>query len=162
MTSNRYSVRIGEARVAGADSILFTIGLGSCVAIVLYDDTRHIGGIAHAMLPSPETARRATPLARFASTAVPELIGMMREAGASREALRARLAGGASMFESVLPDNGRRLGMRNVEAAREALAAAGIPVAGEDVGGAHGRSVYLHVEDGRVVVSSVLRTDVLL
>jgi chemotaxis protein CheD len=98
----------------------------------------------------------------FASTAVPELIGMMREAGASREALRARLAGGASMFESVLPDNGRRLGMRNVEAAREALAAAGIPVAGEDVGGAHGRSVYLHVEDGRVVVSSVLRTDVLL
>lgn len=162
MTSNRFAVRIGEARVGRADSVLFTIGLGSCVAIVLYDDTRRIGGIAHAMLPSPDSARRGTPAARFASTAVPELVDLMREAGASPTALRARLAGGASMFESVLPDNGRRLGMRNVEAARTALAAAGIPVDGEDIGGEHGRSVYLHVDDGRVVVSSVLRTDVLL
>jgi chemotaxis protein CheD len=162
MSSLRIPVLIGDIKVAGSDTILFTIGLGSCVAIVLYDGERRVGGLAHAMLPDPSSARRPAPTGRFATTAVPELIGMMEAAGAVRARLRARLAGGASMFESLLSDSGRRLGLRNVEAARAALALAGVPVDGEDVGGGHGRSVFLHIEDGRVIVSSVLQADVVL
>jgi chemotaxis protein CheD len=162
VSRNRIPVLIGDVKVAGSDTVLFTIGLGSCVAIVLYDTERRVGGLAHAMLPDPSCARRPTPVGRFASTAVPELIALMQSAGATRSALRARLAGGASMFEALLTESGRRLGLRNVHAARTALAEAGIPVDGEDVGGGHGRSVYLHIEDGRVVVSSVLHADVVL
>lgn len=160
MSGVRIPVLIGEVKVAGADKILFAIGLGSCVAIVLYDGERRVGGLAHAMLPDPSSARSPAPTGRFATTAVPELISMMESAGAERGRLRARLAGGASMFDSLLSDSGRRLGLRNVEAARAALAFAGIPVEAEDVGGGHGRSVVLHVHDGRVVVSSVLQADV--
>lgn len=162
MTEARVPVTIGEARVAGAGTVLFTVGLGSCVAIALYDAAARIGGLAHAMLPDPSTGRRSTPPGRFATTAVPALLELMVDAGADAGAIRARLAGGASMFESLLPDRGRRLGLRNVEAARGALTAAGIAVDGEDVGGAHGRSVYLSTVNGCLKVTSVQQADVIL
>jgi chemotaxis protein CheD len=155
-------VTIGEAKVAGAGAVLFTLGLGSCVAIVLWDRSRRIGGLAHAMLPAPTGTQTSPAPARYASTAVEALVTRMSAAGADMGAIRARIVGGASMFDSLLNENGRRLGHRNVEAARSALARAGVPVDREDIGGSHGRSVYLHVDDGRLVVSSILHDDVVL
>jgi chemotaxis protein CheD len=114
------------------------------------------------MLPDPANGRRRTPPGRFATTAVPALLALMVEAGADVTTVRARLAGGASMFESLLTDSGRRLGQRNVAAAKAALADAGIAVDGEDIGGAHGRSVYLSTRDGILTVTSVLNADVIL
>jgi chemotaxis protein CheD len=162
MTGPRIPVLIGDVKVAASDAILFTIGLGSCVAIVLYDVERRVGGLAHAMLPTPASLRQPAPAGRFASTAVLELIALMEAAGAARPRMRARLAGGASMFDTLLTERGRKLGLRNVEAARDALSSEGIPLDGEDVGGEHGRSVFLHVQDGRVIVSSVHHGDVVL
>jgi chemotaxis protein CheD len=49
------------------------------------------------------------------------------------------------------------MGDRNVAAAREALTRAGIAIAGEDVGGDFGRTVWVAVTDGTVTVQSVLR-----
>jgi len=162
MTAKREPVTIGEAKVGGPGTILYTLGLGSCVAIVLWDPASRIGGLAHAMLPAPSAARAPAPVTRFASTAVDALLAMMMDAGAHHATVRSRLAGGASMFNALLNEDGRRLGMRNVDAARSALARAGVPMDREDVGGTHGRSVYLHVDEGRVIVSSVLYPDVIL
>jgi chemotaxis protein CheD len=162
MTPHREPVTIGEAKTAGAGTVLYTLGLGSCVAIVLFDGESRIGGLAHALLPEPRAGRKHLPPARYASTAVPALLELMEAAGASRRRIRARLAGGASMFDAILTEGGRQLGMRNVDAARSALARAGIPVDREDVGGTHGRSVYVHIDDGRMIVSSVLHPDVVL
>jgi chemotaxis protein CheD len=158
----RVSVQIGEVKVGGADTVLFTIGLGSCVAIALYDAETRIGGVAHAMLPFPTTQKQATFTGRFVSTAVPQLLTSMAAEGARLETIRARIAGGASMFEKILTDYGRKLGPRNVEAARQVLASAGVPLDAEDVGGSHGRSVFLTIADGSVVVTSVHHDDVIL
>ena len=160
MMALKVPVQIGDIKVGGEDTVLFTIGLGSCVAIVVYDEGARVGGMAHAMLPTPASARTSDKIGRFVTTAVPELIDRMVEHGADRNALRARLAGGASMFERLLTDYGRKLGPRNVQAARAALAAAGVPIDGEDVGGTYGRSVYLTVADGRMLVTSVHHDDV--
>jgi chemotaxis protein CheD len=154
-------VRIGEVKVATGSSVLFTIGLGSCVAVALYDAERQVGGLAHAMLPNPAAGRQAPP-GRFATTAVAELMQLLQAEGASPARVRARLAGGASMFRDVLEGEGLRLGRRNVAAAREALEATGIPVAGEDVFGTYGRSVFLRTLDGKLLVTSVNHDDVLL
>jgi len=162
MNEQREPVTIGEARVARSGTVLYTLGLGSCIAIVLYDGVERIGGLAHALLPDPGAGRSKGPPARYASTAVETLIELMEGAGASRRRLRAKLAGGASMFEKLLTEGGRQLGARNVEAARTALARAGVPVDNEDTGGTYGRSVYLHIDEGRCVVSSVLHRDVIL
>lgn len=161
MTEARVPVLIGEAKVAGPGCLLFTVGLGSCVAIVLWDPEVRVGGLAHAMLPDPANGRRMTPPGRFATTAVPTLVARMREEGATTARMRARLAGGASMFESLM--GGRaRLGARNVQAAREALARLGLTLDGEDVGGTHGRSVFLDTDSGRLTVTSVALPDVVL
>ncbi|HSJ15956.1 MAG TPA: chemotaxis protein CheD [Longimicrobiales bacterium] len=158
----RIPVRIGEVRVAGRSHVLYTIGLGSCVAIAIYDPKARIGGLAHAMLPEQRNGSRPGPPGRYATGAVHQLLAEMEAQGASPRRLRARLAGGASMFRNLLEGEGLRLGRRNVEAARAALAAAGVPVDGEDVFGTYGRSVFLNTSDGEVRVTSVRHPDVLL
>jgi two-component system chemotaxis response regulator CheB len=107
------------------------------------------------MLPHPSNGRKDVPPGRFAATAVPQLLDLMKEAGASPRRIRARLAGGASMFRDLLEGDGLRLGRRNVEAAREALGALNIPIDGEDVFGTYGRSVYLNTEDGKLLVDII-------
>lgn len=158
--AERRDVRVGvaELAVARAHERLVTLGLGSCVAIVLWDESARVGGMAHVLLPGPELSRdRANP-ARFPCTAVPRLVHEMRGAGAG-EALSARLVGGASMFRALLATAGVNIGERNVVAARAALEAAGIPIAAEDVGGEHGRSVRFDVATGRVEVRSLSAGD---
>ncbi|HUX32729.1 MAG TPA: chemotaxis protein CheD, partial [Gemmatimonadaceae bacterium] len=115
------------------------------------------GGMAHVLLPDPESGRDQSNPARYASSALPVLVEQMTALGAVAGRLTARLAGGASMFANLVPKGTVTIGTRNVDAAREVLAAAGIPLVGEDVGLDHGRSVYLSVADGRVEVRSLAR-----
>jgi chemotaxis protein CheD len=153
-------VRIAELAVAQAPGVLATVGLGSCVAIALYDAATAVGGLAHVLLPCPKSARDGTNDAKFASTAVPRLLREMRALGAGR-GVEARLVGGATMF-AALAGPGSQLGDRNVAAARAALAQAGVKVVAEAVGGDFGRSAYLHLEGGRLVVRSLTGGDVVL
>jgi chemotaxis protein CheD len=158
--SERCHVKIGEAQVAVGEGVLYAIGLGSCVAVILYDEERRIGGLAHVMLPEPT---REHPLpGRYATRAVPYLIERMVEAGASAERLFARIAGGAAMFRDVLPAEGARLGDRNVAAVKNALDQANVPLRAEDVGGGFGRSVFFDAHEGSVLIRAVRRDDVLL
>jgi chemotaxis protein CheD len=157
----RVHVKIGEIKVARPGGTLFTIGLGSCVAVALYDPKQRIGGLAHVMLPEPMSNPNHTP-GRSAPTAIPEMLRVMEAAGARRRGMFARIVGGAAMFESVLPDEGLRLGKRNIESVKAALSKAGIPLRAEDVGGTFGRSVFFDAADGKLLVRAVKRADVIL
>jgi len=148
-------VRVAEASVAQGEVLLSSLGLGSCVAILLYDRAVQVGGLAHVLLPSDSMARDRTNRAKFPSTAVPLLVEQMRALGAQDRRIEARLVGGASMFTSLVPAGGLQIGERNAMASRSALARARIPLLAEDVGGGHGRSVYFYLTDGRVEVHSM-------
>jgi len=148
-------VKVADFAVGrNGDTVITTVGLGSCVAIALYDSTTRIGALAHVLLPSESMARDRSNRAKFPSAAVPLLLAEMRGLGC-KGPVAARLVGGASMFASLLPTGGVNIGERNVSAARAALAAAGVPVLAEDVGGDYGRSVYFHLTDGRIEVHSL-------
>jgi chemotaxis protein CheD len=155
MTAPRLLVGISEIEVARPPSTLGALGLGSCVAIILYDAEAKVGGLAHVLLPSPSVGRRnqESP-GRYAPTAVEALMTRMRALGASAPRLTARLVGGASMFAGLQPPGTIQMGERNVHAAREALRRHGIRLIGEVVGGDFGRSVELDIESGTVRVSS--------
>jgi chemotaxis protein CheD len=153
-------VRIADLAVVGASSVLTTTGLGSCVAIVLHDATVQVGGLAHVLLPRPAGAATAPP-AKYVSTAVPALVQRMRELGA-RDAMTARLVGGARMFSALLPTDVPAVGDRNVIAAREVLFQMGVRLVGEDTGGEFGRSVSLDVASGLLTVSSFARGPLIL
>ena len=155
-------VKVADFAVTADRALLATTGLGSCVAIALHDPVSRVGGLAHVLLPSLALARDRSNRAKFAATAVRLLLEEMCAVGARAERVRAKLAGGACMFATLMPIAGLAMGERNVLAVREALEHAGVPVVGQDVGGEHGRSVYFDTGDGSVVVKSLRQGDVVL
>ena len=156
--ANEIRVKVADWAVAPAPRTIATIGLGSCVAIMLHDATTSIGGLAHVLLPDASLSRDQDNRAKFPDTAVPLLVAEMRKLGA-RGPLQAKIAGGASMFGPLIAAGGINMGERNIVATRRALERAGIPLVGDDTGGDYGRSVYLDVATGRVLVRSLKRGD---
>lgn len=147
-------VSVADWAVDRGDAVLVTLGLGSCVAVVLYDAESTVGGLAHLLLPSPSLSQDRDKPAKFPETGVPFLVERMREAGAVQRRLRARIVGGASMFASLGSSSVSSVGERNIHATRQALERAGIPLLAEDTGKDYGRSVYAFLETGRVEVRS--------
>jgi len=148
-------VKVADLRVGGDGDVLVTIGLGSCVAIMLHDPAAKIGGLAHILLPSKALTRMGDNAAKFPESAVPALLALMAAKGAQQRRVTARLAGGASMFANLAPPGTIQMGERNLVATRQALSGHNIPLVGEAVGGDYGRTVKLHAGDGRVEVHSV-------
>lgn len=154
MSPPRVTVRVGDLALHGAPAVLVTIGLGSCVAVILHDATTGVGGLAHVLLPVPSAGRTAKPPGRFAISAVPTMLDGMVGLGAVRGRVQARLVGGAAMFASLAAPGTIQVGERNILAARAALQEAGVPLVGEAVGGDYGRSVEFNLQDGGVLVTS--------
>jgi chemotaxis protein CheD len=154
MTSREIIVRVADLRTGIAGDVLVTYGLGSCVAIVLYDPAKRIGGMAHIMLPSKSLARRDDVPGKTPQSAVPTLVEQLTGLGANARRLTARLVGGASLFASLSPPGSIQMGERNVVASREVLHQNGIPLIGELVGGESGRSVWFHLDGGTLVIRS--------
>ena len=151
-------MKVADFAVSKGEGVISTIGLGSCVAIVIYDKLTRVGGMAHILLPSEGLSRDKDNRAKFPGTAVPLLLEEMKKLGA-RGPYTAKIAGGSSMFGALLPAGGINMGERNVLSARQALSEAGIPLAAQDVGGDYGRSVYFHLDDGRMLVRSLKSGD---
>ena len=159
-TSERY-VRVAEWALE-RQAVIVTLGLGSCVAIMLHDPEAGIGAMAHVLLPSHSLARDQSNPAKFPETAVPFLVQRMLAAGASRQRLVAKLAGGASMFAQLMTPGTVQMGERNIGASRAALRDAAIPIVGEAVGGERGRSVRFWPQTGRVETRTVGGEDVVI
>ena len=148
-------MRVADLRCGMGDDTLITVGLGSCVAILLYDAEARIGGMAHILLPSPALSRQDKNPAKFPQTAVPRLMELMAADGAKAQRVTARLAGGASMFASLAPPGTIQMGERNLVAARQVLNIHHLPLVGEAVGGDFGRTVRFRICDGQVQISTV-------
>lgn len=148
-------VKVADWAADRDPGVLVTLGLGSCVAIMLYDPEARAGGMAHILLPSRSLARDLSNSAKFPESAVPLLVERLARLGGEPRRLVAKLAGGASMFASLMTPGTIQMGERNIAAARDALRAAAIPVLREAVGGVTGRSVRFHTADGRVEIRTV-------
>jgi chemotaxis protein CheD len=132
---------------------LVTYALGSCIAVVLYDPIRKVGGMIHYMLPlsqiSPEKAA-ANP-AMFADTGVPLLFESVYAAGGKKSDLVVKVVGGGA----PLGDNSMfQIGQRNYTVLRKMLWKSSVLIAAEEVGGNVPRTVRLQIATGRVVVQA--------
>jgi chemotaxis protein CheD len=123
--------------------------LGSCVAVLLVDPVKRIGGASHYLLPFCASSDRTTP--RFGNTAISELLSRMLALGSRRTDLCAKIFGGASTLAQSrfgVPS----LGAKNVDVARHILGVEGIPILAQDVGGFAGRKVVFRTDEGHVWV----------
>ena len=157
---NEVRVKVADYAVRRGDKVIATIGLGSCVAIALYDRDTRTGGLAHILLPNQAMSRETANPAKFPETIVPLMLQEMRAlAGGVTGRVSAKIVGGASMFGQLAVGTGVNVGERNVVATRDVLASHQIPLIAEDTGLDYGRSVYFHLEDGRVEVRSLKAGD---
>lgn len=136
----------------GRGATVLTALLGSCVGIGVLWRRRGVVGLAHCLLPegAPDDAGHG---GRYVSNAVPGLLAAM---GVRREhygEVEVVIAGGARMLR--LAGDGGAIGRRNVLAAHAHLAARGLALAFEDVGGAHGRRLTLDCAAQRFMVEQV-------
>ena len=150
-------VGIGEFKVVKGQAILESISLGSCMGIVLYDPVEKIGGLAHTMLPNSSLSSikpsNATP-AKFVDKAITLMIEEMTKMGASKTRLIAKIAGGACMFQSAMPDPAMNIGQKNLDATKQHLAQEKIAIIAEDTGKDYGRTLQFNTVTGKLVVRS--------
>lgn len=155
MTENTRSVYIGEiVASSAADDVLVAYGLGSCVAVCLYDLQARVGGMLHALLPSANGNGRGGKPTKYVDQGVPLLVEKLLSMGAKRHRLAATLCGGAWML-SGSEDLQRHIGALNVRAAQAALQAEHIRIKARATGGNTGRTVKLMLADGTVMVKAL-------
>ena len=155
MEYNEIKVGIADLNVAYSPDKLITVGLGSCVGIAIYDKSVGLGGLAHIMLPDSSQFNKITNEIKFADLAIPILVENMIKKGAKLRNMRAKIAGGASMFnfsdKSIVMDIGNRNGI----AVKNALKTLSIPIVAEDIGGNKGRTLIFDTASGALYIRTV-------
>ena len=135
-------VGIADLGIVKTPNTIRTSGLGSCVGVVVYDQGKELAGLAHVMLPDSSLAKAGIiNIAKYADTAVKDLVAKLIQNGARSYSLKAKIAGGAQMFQFSSMSDMMRIGPRNVEAVKMELAALKIAIVAEDVGGNSGRTI---------------------
>lgn len=127
--------------VTGKPMIVSTV-LGSCVAVCLFSSMPQAAAMCHCVLPWRTANSGPEPVGYYVDETVQHMVAMMRKRGVVAGCTRAVLIGGSSMHEGPwIGPRGDSVGALNVRTAREALAAAGLSLVAEHVGGQTGRKV---------------------
>jgi len=153
--SEMIKVGMADLNVCSSPNALTTLGLGSCVGIVLYDPVKKIAGMVHVMLPDSTKIMNNENKAKFADTGIDALIQKMITIGADRRFLIAKIAGGAQMFAFSNNSDMMRIGERNIEASKLKLYQLGISLKAEDTGLNYGRTIEFYPENGNLLIKSV-------
>jgi chemotaxis protein CheD len=145
-------IGIGQLGICRPPEQLACLGLGSCVAVILYDPFLRLGGIVHVLLPKAPANSDGSE-EKYADTGTRKLVKELMSRGATKERMVAKLVGGAQMFSNLnlaFSD----IGKNNIAEVKKVLRELGIRVVAQDVEGNKGRSVYLDPETGKVVVET--------
>ena len=104
---------------------LVAYGIGSTLAVILYDEQVKVGGMLHFMFPSSAAGSPQTEdyPSMHADLGIPQLVKSCIELGARRNALSARLAGGAIMLGKSVAQS---VSDGNISAARNILSKMGL------------------------------------
>lgn len=141
-TGEVIKVGIAQMDVVKIPNTIRTSGLGSCVGVVLYDESKKIAGLIHVMLPDSSLSRTETINdAKFADTGIQAMINLLKIEGVQTFNLKAKIAGGAQMFQFTTDLTSMRVGPRNVEAIKQELKRHSIRIVSEDIGGNSGRTI---------------------
>ncbi len=152
---NSIVIGMGEVVVTSSPSAVLTcIGLGSCIAVCVYDNVVKLGGMIHIVLPQHHSDN-AVEFSKYADTGVPLLLAKMIQNGGHKDRLIVKIAGGAQMTVSPGTKDTFRTGEKNLTQILAALEKVNVGLTAADVGGNLGRTVKLHIATGTVTVKTV-------
>lgn len=147
-------VGMGDMKIARGDSVLATYALGSCVGVCMYDDELGIGGMLHAMLPKSKDSMNLTNPERYVNTGIQKLYQFLCSHGARPGYIKAKVVGGAKMFEFRTSMGGEDIGSENVKQVHMTLKELGIPLVWEVTGGTVGRTIHFDISTQKVHIRS--------
>ena len=151
----RVVVGMADLKVSRPPCIMTTFGLGSCVGVAFYDNITKISGLAHIMLPSSKLAQNITNPAKFADAGIEKLLKDMLDFGARKYNIKAKIAGGAMMFNVIDLNDIFKIGLRNVKAVKEKIKELDIELLSEDTGENYGRTIELNSADGSLLIKTI-------
>lgn len=141
-TTNITEIPMGGLALTSDEKTVLQTFVGSCVAICIYDPITKIAGMAHVMLPKNNSQNpKPEPEGKFADVAFRTLLERMIARGANPSRLKAKMAGGANIFNNEGKATTFNIGNRNVDTIKSMLAENKIQLVAEDVGSKHGRWV---------------------
>lgn len=162
MTQTKKVIKVGIAdlNIAKSPDIIRTSGLGSCVGVVVYDLNEQIAGMSHIMLPDSQVTKQTVMNEyKYADTAIDILIEKLLAQNARKLFLKAKIAGGAQMFQMNSSSDVMRIGPRNVEAVIDRLKQHHIPIIALDVGGSNGRTIEFDPSTGELHIRTVSKDE---
>ncbi|MBE5923707.1 MAG: chemotaxis protein CheD [Lachnospiraceae bacterium] len=157
--ANVIRVGIGDWKLCTSPDTITTIGLGSCVGIVIYTQTDKFCGLLHIMLPSSKEIANNSNRAKFADTGLVDMIKALEKQGMKRSLMKAKIAGGAKMFQFTGKSDLGSVGDRNVTAVKKILNIIKIPIVAEDCGKDYGRTVIFNNETKQLTVKCAGQPD---
>lgn len=92
-------VSTGQLRTGSKNGIIKTSPLGSCVAVIAFDKTTKIGGIAHVMLPGKLLKNNKSEENKYAENAIANLLLELNLKGALDLNIELCLVGGANVLK---------------------------------------------------------------
>lgn len=149
-------VGIADMKMCRRTDTLSTLGLGSCVGLVLYEPKSHLSAMMHIMLPDSSEFSEDRQIYKYADTSIAATLKDFRGAGILASSLCAKMAGGAKMF--AFGSDVFAVGKRNTDAVREILARENIRLVSEDCGGNYGRTICFNADDFSMTIKTVGRT----
>ena len=156
-------MRVSDLQISQNKDCLKTV-LGSCVSVVLYSVDSYICTMSHYLLPEMPDSSYNVPnndteplveesnywhsstknknIYTYANTIIPYQIEVMLKLGCERTKLRAKIAGGATMFLHEKPINpSLDIGQRNIQVGTTILNKEHILITGKSCGSLSARSI---------------------
>ena len=150
---NIVKVGIADMNTCRVPDKITTIGLGSCVGVVIYDGVTGLSGLVHIMLPDSNKINNNANKLKFADTGIELLLVSLLKEGIKESCLKAKIAGGAQMFNYLLKSSVGNVGENNIIAVKNKLSDLRIPIIAEDVGLNFGRTIVFNPETYELEVS---------
>jgi len=126
--------------------------LGSCVAMIVYDDRLKLKAMNHFLLPESSFGDSY----KYGLYSIESMLNEMYKLGSTKSNLSVKIVGGAD----VLAGTSQQIGDKNIKFAQKFCNSEGIKIVGENVRGTHGRVVLL-VDKFKIFVRVVsAQTDV--
>lgn len=147
-------VNISDMKLStNPEDVLVTYSLGSCLGVTAYDPVKKMGGLIHCLLArastAPEKAKQNPYM--FVTSGVALMVRKLAMKGADVKRLVFKAAGGANMRDNDMFLTGER----NYEALLRLLERNEIKLAASEVGGNIPRTMFLHLDTGKVLIRSL-------
>jgi chemotaxis protein CheD len=142
-------VGIGDVVLGYPGDTLAIYGLGSCIALVIYDPELKVGCMLHVLLPNSPNDFIIKDT-RYANEGFGRMLNFLKFAGAKKSNLLAKMVGGTSSI--ISRGSISEIGKRNELSCRRLLNENDIKIVGEDCGGLKSRSVVFSVSDMKFTI----------